>query len=348
MTTSSIHIVRQFGPVGGMERYVWELTHTLARQGQKVMVVCEKRHEPTTENIEVIELGLIKPKPRWLAMLRFSRRVTKFFNTFDRADWIIHSHERTAVHQVTTFHGPPILQRKTKALDWLSPRIKTWEYLEYRELCAKNVLRILPNSLPVAAQLESFYPQAAAKIGAPAYPGVDPLFSALKKSSDGHTIGFIGKEWKRKGLPFACKVIESLRQKQPEIRLFVAGPQPDDIAYLFKNWPADSYQLLGWKRTESILQDIDLLIHPATVEPFGMVMAEANAAGIPMLISDLCGISPLITQDQGSVLPLENTELWAHCCENLLDNKKPVQDLDLTWEELAQQHIGIYKEIMDE
>lgn len=116
--TSSIHIVRQYGRSGGMERYVWELTHALARQDQQVMVVCEKLHEPVGANIEVIELGQVKPKPRWLSMLRFSARVSNFFKGFDSAGWVIHSHERTAVHQVTTFHGPPILSRKNAP--WIS------------------------------------------------------------------------------------------------------------------------------------------------------------------------------------------------------------------------------------
>ena len=36
------HVVRRYGPVGGMERYVWELTHALSKLGVNVTVVCEK------------------------------------------------------------------------------------------------------------------------------------------------------------------------------------------------------------------------------------------------------------------------------------------------------------------
>jgi len=343
--TSSIHIVRQYGRTGGMERYVWELTHALARQGQKVMVVCEKIHEPLQADIEVIELGVVKPKPRWLAMLRFSRRLDNFFANFDSADWIIHSHERTSVHQVTTFHGPPILERKAKLLDFLSPRIKTWEYLERRELCADNVKRILPNSTPVAEQLAKLYPATSGLIGQPAYPGVDPLFSQLLRSSDGKTIAFIGKEWKRKGLEFACQVVKRLQETDPLIKFLVAGPEAKDIIHLFKNWPEHSYQLLGWCRAEDVLPRSDLLIHPAKVEPFGMVMAEANAAGLPVVISELCGISPLINNSSGEVLPLENIELWAKKISTHLNEKQPVTRLNLTWDNLARQHIEIYTDI---
>lgn len=35
-----LHVVRRYGPVGGMERYVWELTIELQRLGHEVTVVC--------------------------------------------------------------------------------------------------------------------------------------------------------------------------------------------------------------------------------------------------------------------------------------------------------------------
>ena len=57
MQTSSIHIVRRYGPVGGMERYVWELTHALAKQGQKVKIICERAYDTCDDKIDVIELG---------------------------------------------------------------------------------------------------------------------------------------------------------------------------------------------------------------------------------------------------------------------------------------------------
>jgi len=346
--SASYHIVRQYGRTGGMERYVWELTHALARQGQQVRIVCEKLHEPVTEAIEVIELGVIKPKPRWLSMLRFSARISEFFKAQNTEGWVIHSHERTAVHHVTTFHGPPILSRKKRALDFLSPRLQTWEYLERRELCSESVISVLPNSIPVAEQLSQYYPIASEKIGAPAYPGVDPLFSKLPRQSDGKTIGFIGKEWQRKGLDFASLVIAQLRKQNPEIRFLVAGPAADEVRHLFADWPTASYELLGWCRAEEVLPKIDLLIHPARVEPFGMVMAEANAAGIPIVISDHCGIKTLITEDQGAVLPLYDEQRWCEAIQHYFNSDQQTEPLGLSWDNLAAQHKGFYLNIIDQ
>lgn len=344
--TSSLHIVRRFGPVGGMENYVWELTHALVRAGQRVGVVCEQCFAEADPAIEVIELGVIRPRPRWLAQLIFSRKVSRYVDSAELLDAIIHSHERSAVHQVTTFHGPPFLNRKNRALDFLSPRIHTWNYLEKREVCGRQVQAVLPNSILIGDQLKRFYPAVADRVLAPAYPGVTTSFSAIKSQSDGKIIGFMGREWKRKGLDLAVAIVARLRSQNPAIKLLVAGCDPAEIKQLFANWK-DGYELLGWVKPEDFLAKIDLLLHPAHTEPFGMVIAEANAAGIPVIVSDQCGIAPLITDHQGEVIALEDHDRWLTACEKTLQEKRSVMPLSLSWDDLAKQHIGLYHSILD-
>lgn len=340
--TSSIHIVRRYGHVGGMERYVWELTNALAEQGQSVKIICEKQFDNAHPSIEIIELGTVRQKPRWLAMLRFSNRVSQYINEIDTNNWVIHSHERTACHHVTTFHGPPIGDRKKSWLDYLSPRLQTWSYLERREICGEQVQYVLPNSPLISGQLAAFYPEAKHKLCEPAYPGVDPSFYNLTSTSDGNTIGFIGREWKRKGLDIAVKAIEQARQQNPKLKLLVAGPDPGEVAHLFSSWPNTNYELIGWTKTEDVLAKIDLLIHPARKEPYGMVVAEANAAGVPVLISTCCGISPLIEVSMGKTLSIDNLPAWSTDIIQLL-NTAFVTRLSLTWDTLASQHINQYQ-----
>lgn len=342
--TSSIHIVRRYGHVGGMERYVWELTNALAAAGQRVKIICEQQFDAADPAIEVIELGTVRQKPRWLAMLRFSARVTTYIDSTDTDGWVIHSHERSARHHVTTFHGPPIGDRKKSLLDLLSPRLQTWAYLEKREICAENVCAVLPNSLPIAAQLAAFYPQGSHKLCPPAYPGVDPGFYNLTRQSNGNTLGFIGREWKRKGLDIAVAAIKAARKNNPGIRLLVVGPQPEEVQHLFNGWPENSYELLGWAKTEEVLQQIDLLIHPARKEPFGMVIAEANAAGVAVLISEQSGIAPLINENMGQSLPLNDIGSWVSAIEQW-QGKAPTEKLSLSWSGLAEQHISLYLRI---
>ena len=53
-----IQIVRNWGSVGGMEAYVWHLSHELAKRNCKVTIICEKSHKNISHSdIQVIEIG---------------------------------------------------------------------------------------------------------------------------------------------------------------------------------------------------------------------------------------------------------------------------------------------------
>lgn len=355
MKTSSIHIVRRYGQVGGMENYVYYLTKALSEQNQSVTILCEKSYSNSDiNNINVIELGNTFSKPRWLSQWGFSRKVSKYFQQNSSNSKIIHSHERTSNHHVTTFHGSSFLKRKKRLLDFLSPRIQMWTYLEKQELLGSQVKVILPNSDLISNQLKNLYPLASNKIKLPAFPGVDPYLSEINRETNGKTIGFLGHEWKRKGLEMACYIINELRKSFPDVRFIVAGCKPDEIKHLFKSWPENSYKLEGWTDTKNFYKQIDLLLHPALAEPFGMVIAEANAAGIPVVISDQCGIASLITTSQGTVCKLNKHsgsneyEIgdWVKACRNNLNRETSIKPLNLSWDNLASQHIKLYNEIL--
>lgn len=351
MKTLSVHIVRHYGLVGGMENYVVELTQALNNNGQSVIILCEKKTLPIINTqIKIIELGDHIKKPRWLAQWCFSMKVAGYLKSNKMPGAIIHSHERSSNHQVTTFHGPPFLNRKKRFLDFLSPRILMWTWLEQRELLGSQVSSILPNSPLIAEQLKHHYPSINHKIGKPAYPGVAASYSRLKKTDHPLTIGFIGREWKRKGLALACIIIKALQVRFPELHFLVVGCNPNEVTHLFEDLPKHSYTLAGWTdNTAEFIPQIDLLLHPAKAEPFGMVIAEANAARIPVVVSEHCGIASLITNKQGAVCQLDekiiDVEPWVTACSKLLTQAITIEPLGLSWEALALQHIELYESL---
>ena len=104
-----VHIVRRFGCVGGMESYVWNLTHELVRLGLQIEIICEETFGQFDPNILIHRIPKSQPKPRWRSMQRFRKLVTQYVNdNFQSHQVLIHSHERSDCHHVTTFHGPPI------------------------------------------------------------------------------------------------------------------------------------------------------------------------------------------------------------------------------------------------
>lgn len=343
--SASLQIVRRFTRQGGMESYVWHLSQALAQLGHPVEVLCQTLEDEIPAGVQVHTLGASLQKPRWLSMLRFSKEVSGWVRAHPNSERVIHSHERTAVHQVTTLHGPLIHSRKKRLLDGISPRLRTWEYLERRELTAPQVVTILPNSEQIAAQIRQYYPDAISRIGPLALPGVDPSYQDLTRAITSNTVGFVGKEWERKGLPFLVELLTPLLAEQPTLKLLVAGPEPSDIAHLFKSWPKANYQLLGWYPNAKLLPQVSLIAHPARNEPFGMAIAEANAAGIPVLVSPECGISQLIKPTMGAVIP-RHPDAWQTQIRHWLTSTQTPERLTLSWTHLAEQHAALYHQIL--
>ncbi len=342
-----VQIVRKFGFYGGMERYVWELSHALADLGVKVHILCEQSEQNISHgNIKIHYLKKIIPKPRWLAMLRFSSNVSSWIENNVDSNWIIHSHERTAVHHVSTFHGPPFAHVYNKPW-WkrVSIRVTVWLYLERRELCASQVKAILPNSDLILNDLKKMYPCVREILLPPAYPGIEKSSHVARNKSDKKVILFIGKEWKRKGLEKAERIVKKLRQSDPSIEFWVIGPDKEEIKYLFKSWNS-GFRLLGWQDASKFMSLASLLLHPATSEPYGMAIAEATNYGIPVVVSNQCGIASQVSSRSGSVIDIEaNTDEWVDSCLEELNRKVPVLGIGKSWQELAQQYIEIYRQL---
>jgi UDP-glucose:(heptosyl)LPS alpha-1,3-glucosyltransferase len=333
-----------------MERYVWELTHALAGQGHPVRILCEQQHLPggmeqLSPDIEVVVLGRSRlNKPRWLGLMDFDRRSSAWLARQDMSGWVIHSHERTRLHHATTFHGPSIHSRRKSPLDWLSLRLRAWEWLEKRELAGDRVQVIYPVSDLIGETLRDLYPECRPRIAEPAYPGVHPRFARHKRDPGGKVIGFIGVEWERKGLDMLVAAVSRLRDEDPGVTLCIAGCPPGAIRHLFAGW-RDGVELMGWADPLNFYHHINLLALPARNEPYGMVVAEANATGLPVVVSDHCGISPLIDSARGAVVPLGDIDALAGACGDLLEREIAAPPLGLSWAALAERHGRDYARI---
>lgn len=338
-----IHIVRRYGPVGGMERYVWETSQEMVKLGHEVQVICEHCLADKPEGIVVHELGKMFYRPRWLYYWRFSRRVGKWLRAHPQPGWLIHSHERVGVHHITTFHSPPFASIRERAW-WkrISLRVVAHLFLERRELRVAKC--IVPNSEIISRQLAYYYPEYAHKLTRPVVPGVLPGIGRATRSvpDDGGIIGFVGLEWRRKGLPLAVKIVELLRRERPELELRVIGPKAREVRHLFRDWRG-GYRLFGWRKDPGFFCEIDVLLHPAKVEPYGMVISEAMAAGVPVVVSDACGAAAQVKSDAGRVVKLAaSAAQWADAVASQLGRADPIPLFTRGWDTVAREYLETY------
>jgi UDP-glucose:(heptosyl)LPS alpha-1,3-glucosyltransferase len=339
-----IQIVRRYGPVGGMERYVWETTRELVKLGHEVQVICEVCLAEAPAGIAVHQLGRMRYRPRWIYYMRFSHRVDAWLRANPQPGWLVHSNERVGVHDVTTIHGPPFASVRDKPW-WkkVSIRVAAQLWLERRELRVAKA--IVPNSGIIAKQLAHYYPEYAHKLTFPIVPGVLPGIMRTQHAvpADGGIVGFVGREWQRKGLPLAVEIVEQLRKTRPNLELWVIGPDENEIAHLFKSCQG-GYRLLGWRTDNTHFENIDVLLHPAKAEPYGMVISEAMAARVPVVVSDACGAAAQVSDRHGRVVRLEATmQEWVKAVEAQLARSEPAPGFIRGWSVVAQEIAAVYE-----
>ena len=202
-----VQIVKNYGPIGGMEEYVFNLSKELADQEIAVTVLCERQITKPPRGIRVVALGKHR-KPHWISHFRFSAAVDRWLRDHPEDNRIIHSHERQKSHHLTTFHTTPFGGKRKKLLHRASPRHLLYEYLERRELMGPNTKAIITYSSNHRKALLQKHPKAEPLLHSPIGPGVS-FGKEIERSrnaveTDGGIIGFMGKEWKRKGLHKLC------------------------------------------------------------------------------------------------------------------------------------------------
>jgi UDP-glucose:(heptosyl)LPS alpha-1,3-glucosyltransferase len=136
----------------------------------------------------------------------------------------------------------------------------------------------------------------------------------------------IGSGFKTKGLDRSLKAVAALpRELRKRTRLIVIG-QDDPKPFLLQMKTlgiSDQVDILkGRSDIPRFLLGADLLIHPAYNENTGTVLLEALVAGLPVLVTDVCGYAHYIAEaDSGRVLssPFEQDDLNRMLAEMLAD-----------------------------
>lgn len=326
-----------------MEGYVWELTHALIALGVKVEVICEQVFGTPSADICIHTVTPDKSSSRWRAMLGFRARVESFIaQQFAARKIIIHSHERTINHHITTFHGPPM---QLKA-DWwrfprLSPRVKAWKIMEKDELLGPQVKFVLPVSNRIKEQLVSLHPDINNKSVIVAYPGIHEVSvkqaDTIRNEKGDARFVFIGKEWKRKGLILAVELIENYASRFGPCTMDIYGPEASDLPRFIRQ--RTNLTIKGWSK-EIRWSEYDALIHPATNEPFGMVVPEARGHGVPVLTTNIVGSTELNYQAVIALKPTADVETWASNLAHLIrDDRNRIKEIKWTWRQLALKHL---------
>ncbi|MEG4623132.1 hormogonium polysaccharide biosynthesis glycosyltransferase HpsP [Microcoleus sp. w1-18aA5] len=192
------------------------------------------------------------------------------------------------------------------------------------------------------------------------------LFPKRLRESEVPIILFMSRIEPKKGLDLLIPALESILAAGIEFHFILAGSNPQDADYetqikvQIQNSSLAKYtRITGFVSGDlkvELLTKADLFVLPSYYENFGIAVAEAMAAGVPVAISDRIHIAEDIQQaEAGWVEPLEVGAI-ANSIKLALLNPQERQRRGLNgqeyakkhynWEAIAQQTIDAYQQIL--
>ncbi len=182
-------------------------------------------------------------------------------------------------------------------------------------------------------------------------PGVDLERFRPGTAGDGQEVLLLGavEPWKRPDL--ALEAVALAARELPELRLTVAGePVGAEGARLLDELRrrAERPDLHGrvtfaggLHEPERALAAAACLLHCAEREPYGMVVAEALAAGVPVVAPDSCGPAELLDRDCGRVYAPGDAAAAARALSDVLTSDDARREMSSAARARADRDLGL-------
>jgi len=169
---------------------------------------------------------------------------------------------------------------------------------------------------------------------------------------------FAGGDWERKGVPYIIEALSLL--PRPDVKLFISGSGDEK----FYGQLAELKQVRERITFVSHSSDLweyyaasDVFVFPTIYEPFGLVIVEAMASGLPVITSRSAGAADFITDGVDGLLlsdPGDTNDLAAKI-ELLLSNAELRKTMGeraretaekLSWDRVAQKTLAVYNMVL--
>jgi glycosyltransferase involved in cell wall biosynthesis len=131
---------------------------------------------------------------------------------------------------------------------------------------------------------------------------------------------FVGRANRLKGCDCLVDALHTLERRNGALQLTVVGERDADIC-----WPVmpgcRHVSRLPHRRLADELTRHDVLILPSRFDSFGMVVAEAMACGLPVIVTENVGAKEMITPyENGIIVPTNDPAALAQAMEWFIDH----------------------------
>ena len=138
------------------------------------------------------------------------------------------------------------------------------------------------------------------------------------RDSHGEHFLFVGRIWEEKGI---VELLQAIGERYP---LTVVGDGPR-LTELAQRYPQVVFK--GWLPPQQVVQEMHaalaVILPSVYLEAFGLVVAEALAAGVPVVVSDRAGAAAMVEQGvNGFVVDMGQSRQLQASCAALMDAPK--------------------------
>ena len=368
--------------IGGISTHVYHLSRALVEKGTPVRVItCDFPNAPAEEIIDGVSVSRVDsgrvPESNFLLWIyhlnsQMISKTTELFET-ERFD-LIHAHDwvvgraavelknRLGLPLISTIHATEIgrggsldgeYRRKVRDIERLLVEQSDGiiccsnymlDHIQYVLGAVKTKIRVIPNGVE-ASRFNN---------------GRQPQLIPTGVSEDRKTILYVGRIVREKGIFTLLDAFEKLRKQGKDVSLVLVGEGPlkEDLAKeVLRRKLNDRVKLAGFvdeKKLVSLYNSSDAFVLPSHYEPFGMVALEAMASRVPVVVSDVGGLSEIVEDGiTGVKVPASNPSTLAEGILRVLEDRELSEQLKenayravqerYRWDMIAEKTIEAYR-----
>lgn len=155
-------------------------------------------------------------------------------------------------------------------------------------------------------------------------PSTTSACPGLQSSSQPLTLGHVGSMIPQKGWQLLAAAAEELNRERVQVRVLLAGKGPDEEAA--RAWAArhaDWAQYLGFVSNprETVMPRLDVLCLMSQWEGLPMSIVEAMSVGLPVVATDVGGVSEAVAHGETGLLVARSSEALAEALRGLLSHR---------------------------
>ena len=159
-------------------------------------------------------------------------------------------------------------------------------------------------------------------------------------------VGTMGSHTPQKGFENLVRAMPDLRRDYPDLKTIILGDGPlrSSLEQIAENHGvADRVTFTGYvEDVYPFLSHFDVGVFPSRWEGFGLVVAEAMAAGVPVVASDIPAFREIV-DDTGILVQPDSPDALAAAVGDLLDDRPRRRHLASAGRKRVVQHFSIEK-----